>query len=145
MELDRLDKVGVDLRVAFSALILAPSEARTLTSQYFKDLSRLPLTRPFPSGVNATLYTLSLWPRSRSSRVPDATSHIRTMLSKLPAATNVASGEIVTEVTPASLLRESASLMVRILQDLSYISQIRVVLSPEPETMRRPSREKSRE
>ena len=141
MEVDRRDKVGVDLRVAFSALLLAPSEARTLTSQYFKDLSRLPLTRPFPSGVNATLYTLSLWPRSRSSRVPDATSHIRTMVSKLPAATRVASGEKVTDVTPGSFV----SLTVSTLWNLWYKSQIRIVLPPEPEMMKFPSLEKSRE
>jgi len=60
LELDGSDKVGVG--VTFSVLVPAPS---TLTSQYFTELSRLPLTRPFPSGVNARLYTLSLWPCSR--------------------------------------------------------------------------------
>jgi len=112
LELDGPDRVG--LGVAFSGLLLALPAASTLTSQYFTDLSRLPLTRPFPSDVNTTLLMLSLWPCSRSSRVPDATSHIRRMLSKLPAATRVASGEIVTDVTPDSW-ESSLSLMVRTL------------------------------
>ena len=97
LELGGPVKVGVG--VAFSGLLLALHAASTLTSQYFTDLSRLPLTRPFPSNVNATLYILSLWPCSRSSRVPVATSQIRTKVSK-PAATRVASGEIVTDQTP---------------------------------------------
>ena len=99
LELDGPHKLGVG--VAFSYLVLALRAASTLTSQYFTDLSRLPLTRPFPSDMNATLYMPSLWPCSRSSKRPDATSHIRTILSKLPAATRVASGEMVTDETPA--------------------------------------------
>jgi hypothetical protein len=109
LELDGPDKVGVG--VAFSGLLLTLPAASTLTSQYFTDLSRLPLTRPFPSDVNATLYMLSLWPCSRSSRVPVAMSHIRTMASKLPAATRVPLGEIATDITPES----SLSLLVRTL------------------------------
>ena len=98
LELDGPDKVGVG--VASFGLLLALPAASTLTSQYFTDLSRLPLTRPLPSNVNATLYMLSLWPCSCSSRAPVATSHIRTMASKLPAATRAAFGEIVTDETP---------------------------------------------
>ena len=84
-----------------------------LTSQNFNVLSKLPLTSPLPSGVKATLYTLSRCPRSRSTRTPVATSHIRTTVSREPAATNCPLGEMATEVTPASLLSESGSLMVR--------------------------------
>ena len=138
LELDGPDKGCVG--VAFSGLLLALPAASTLTSQYFSELSILPLTRPFPSDVNARQYTLSLWPCSRSSRAPVATSHIRTMKSKLPAAIRVASGEIVTDV-----MLVSSSLTVSTLRNLSYGSQIRTVLSAEPEMMRRPSREKSRE
>ena len=106
-ELDGPDKVGVV--VTLSSLLSALPAASTLTSQNFTDLSRLPLTRPFPSDVNATLYMPSLWPWSRLSRVPDATSHIRTMVSKLPAATRVASGEKVTDVTPGSFVSLTVS------------------------------------
>ena len=142
LELDGPDKGGVG--VTFSGLLLALLAASTLTSQYFTNLSRLPLTRPFPSDVNATLYTLSLWPCSRSSRAPVATSHIWTMGSTLPAAIRAPSGEIVTHATPEPL-EPSLSLMVSTLLVPSCMSQIRIVLSPEPEMMRRPSLEKSRE
>ena len=109
LELDGPDNGGVG--IAFFGLLLALPAASTLTSQYFSELSQLPLTRPFPSGVNARPDTLSLWPCSRSSRAPVATSHIRTMVSKQPAATRVASGEKVANATPESL-KPSLSLMV---------------------------------
>ena len=112
LEQDGPDKVGVG--VALSSLLWALPAASALTSQYFTDLSRLPLTRPFPSDVNATLHMPSLWPCSRSRRAPDATSHIRTVESKLPAATRVASGEIVTDLTPKSWV-SPLSLIVNIL------------------------------
>lgn len=122
-----------------------PDPFSPLTSQYFNVLSKLPLTRPFPSGVNATLYTLSRWPRNRSTSCPLLTSHIRTTVSSEPAATHRPSGEMATLVTPASLFRESGSLMVSTFGGPPCMSHIRAVLSPEPETMRRPSCEKSRE
>ena len=142
LELDGPDKGCAG--VAFSGLLLALPAASTLTSQYFSELSQLPLTRPFPSDVNARQYMPSLWPCSRSSRAPVATSRIRTMASKLPTAIRAASGEIVTDVTQETKER-SLSLMVSTLLDVSYMSQIRIVLSPEPEMMKRPSLEKSRE
>ena len=52
--------------------------ARRETSQYFSVLSKLPLTNPRASGVNATLYTLSLCPRSLSNNSPVRASQIRT-------------------------------------------------------------------
>ena len=52
--------------------------ARRETSQYFSVLSKLPLTNPRASGVNATLYTLSLCPRSLSNSSPVRASQIRT-------------------------------------------------------------------
>ena len=106
------DKMGIN--VAFSGLLFALLAASALTSQYFTELSRLPLIRPFPSDVNATLCMPSLWPCSRSSRAPVATSHMRTMASKWPAASRVASGEIVTDETPGSW-ESSLSLMVNTL------------------------------
>ena len=48
------------------------------TSQYLSVLSKLPLTSPRASGVNATLYTLSLCPRSLSNNSPVRASQIRT-------------------------------------------------------------------
>ena len=130
-----------------------------LTSQSFKVLSQLPLTRPFPSGVNATLYTLPLCPRSRSTRAPVATSHIwTTPLCREPAAMNWPLGDMDTELTPASLLSETLT------QSTGYhtakdrnkqptlaaasalsMSHILTVLSPDPDMTRRPSREKSNE
>ena len=52
--------------------------AKRETSQYFRVLSKLPLTNPRPSGVNATPYTLSLCPRSLSNNSPVRASQIRT-------------------------------------------------------------------
>ena len=62
------DPVGVPVGVpaAFSSFLsffplppppgpIAPPNPKALTSQYFNVLSKLPLTNPFPSGVNATL------------------------------------------------------------------------------------------
>src|SRR6266404_997204 len=110
------------------------------TSQYLSVLSRLPLTIPSPSGVNATLYTLSLCPLRRSISWPVATSHMRTVLSREPAATRRPSGEIATLVTPESAVSVSRSARSLLLP--SCISQMRVVRSPEPDIIKRPSREK---
>jgi hypothetical protein len=53
---------------------------------------------------------------------------MRTLLSKLPAATKRLSGEIATVVTPSSIWR------VR-MHWFSWISQSLIVRSPEPEAM----------
>ena len=91
-----------------SALPFTP-ETTALTSHPFNVLSKLPLTSPLPSGVNATLYTLSLCPRSCSSSCPVTTSQIRTTLSSDPAATYRESGEMATEVMPESRLDPTLS------------------------------------
>jgi hypothetical protein len=70
---------------------------------------------------------------------------MRTIASKLPAATSCPLGEMATDVTPASVFDESGSLMVSTFEDDDSMFQIRAVLSPEPETMSLPSWEKSRE
>ena len=70
---------------------------------------------------------------------------MRTTVSRLPAATSQPLGEIATEVTPASALSDAESLMARTVHDPSLISQTRAVLSPEPETISRPSLEKAKE
>ena len=136
----------------FLDTLLCSKEER---SQSFKDLSKLPLMILFPSGVKATLYTLSRWPRRESSKIPEETSHIRITESRLPAATMEPSGEMDTEVTPASWFwgldapavdeGVGAVSMVIIRHDASLKSQTRMVSSPDPETIYRPSLEKSSE
>lgn len=65
-------------------------------------------------------------------------SQMRTLLSRLPAATKRLLGEMATVVTPSS--------MVRVVKQSSVArSHRRMVRSPEPEAMKRPSEEKSRE
>ena len=51
--------------------------ARQETAQYFSVLSKLPLTNPCPSGVNATLHTRCVCPRSVSSNSPVRASQTR--------------------------------------------------------------------
>jgi hypothetical protein len=69
--------------------------------------------------------------------VPFATSQMRTTVSSEPAATKHASGEIATLVLLASSFRSSS--IGSTFDSRVFMSHIRAVLSPEPETMSEPS------
>jgi hypothetical protein len=84
--------------------------------------------------------------RDRIDRVAvpaEAVSQMRMTASSEPAATNRASGEIATLVTPASTFGSSS--IGSTFDSRVFMSHIRAVLSPEPETMSEPSCEKSSE
>lgn len=115
-------------------------------------------------------------PRSFSIKFPVEISHIRTIQSSDPAATNRPSGETATDVTPASVKDASAlsdvavgvGVLVSTVNTRHCVSpktledgdvgecgdddgrngarfQIRVVRSPDPDIMNRPSGEKASE
>ena len=62
---------------------LAPSFDR---SQTFTVLSRLPEYKRLPSGLNATLLTMPVWPRKVWTSFPVRLSQIFTVLSSPPEA-----------------------------------------------------------
>jgi hypothetical protein len=84
-----------------ASLCVFPNNRRT--SQCLTVLSLLPLTRPCPSGVNATLRMPPLCPTRCAMSCPVWTSQRRTMLSEDPVATRSPSGEMETENTPSSI------------------------------------------
>jgi len=108
--------------------------------QYFKVLSLLPLTNPFPSGINITPYTMPVCPFSFCTNWPVRTSHILTIPSPLPAATYFPSGLKV-----ADLNSRRGSGLMKTFTEPSRMVQMRTVLSNAAERRDRPSCENSRQ
>src|ERR1700733_4561614 len=92
-----------------------------------------------PSGENATDQTGEECPCGRGMLICafGLASHIRTMLSELPEAMWVPSGDIATDKVQADGPCRSSPISMP-----DMVSQIRIVLSAEPEMMRAPSGEK---
>jgi len=68
-------------------------------SHTFTVLSQPPVASCFPSGLQATLYTESLWPRRVSNSLPVSTSHTFALASPLPVASRLPSGLQATVLT----------------------------------------------